>query len=349
MSKSARSSRAAIWVVGSWLLMAVQGVASPEPLRTSSGCGTEPIASPGSSSVVKIEIDGLDREFRLHTPAGYDPEKPMPLVLVIHGYTGTAERTETEYTSFSQHADSHGYVVAYPQATGFAVGEHFITSWNDLACNVSPGPEGSNCTAEAFDYPTPPECGESRECDWCSCNDDVGYIEAVLDEIETSLCVDLSRVYATGISNGGMFVQRLGCDLAQRFAAVAPVAGTLAKGSHCAPPASPKISLLNIYGTQDRTVPFDGTPASDGFLYSASSKVTAAWAAETSQNCEMEESSYSTSRDGVTGLKCRQRANCQTGAQVVDCGWDGGHDWPRKEKDQFGIDVIWEFFENNAR
>jgi hypothetical protein len=48
-------------------------------------------------------------------------------------------------------------------------------------------------------------------------------------------------------------------------------------------------------------------------------------------------------------FKCVQRAACATGAEVVDCGWDGGHDWPRTEDDQFSIDVIWQFFRKNGR
>ena len=271
------------------------------------------------------------------------------MVLVIHGYTGNVMKLENEYTSFSRHADRKGYVVGYPQATGFEVDGATITSWNDLACNASPGPEGPICTDEAFDYPTPPECGEPSECDWCSCYDDVGFIVSLLDELEATLCIDLDRVFATGISNGGMFVHRLGCDLPDRFAAIAPVAGTIARGFNCAPGPSPAISMMNIYATRDTTVPFDGVPASDGFLYTPSAEVLNAWAASDSQGCASEDSPYRTSKDGTQGLECIQRTSCASGAEIVDCGWDGGHDWPRKGNDQFGMDVIWEFFEKNGR
>jgi polyhydroxybutyrate depolymerase len=296
-----------------------------------------------------LEVGELVREYRLHLPTGYNPAVPVPLVLAIHGYTGTADKLENAYTTFSEHADRHGYVVAYPQATGFKVGEMLITSWNDLACNVSPGPEGSICAEGAFDYPTPPECGEVRECDWCSCYDDVGFITALLDELENELCIDRDRVFATGISNGGMFVHRLGCDLPDRFAAIAPVAGTIAKGFNCAPGAESKISMMNVYATRDTTVPFDGTPASDGFLYTPSAEVIARWASSDAQRCDQSDSPYPTSHDGVQDLECRQRANCGSGAEIVECSWDGGHDWPRTAEDVFGIDVIWEFFARNGR
>ena len=107
--------------------------------------------------------------------------------------------------------------------------------------------------------------------------------------------------------------------------------------------------MMNIYATRDTTVPFDGTPASDGFLYTPSAEVVSKWASALSQGCDPNDSPYPTSRDGVRGLECRQRANCATGAEIVDCSWDGGHDWPQKGDDHFGTEVIWEFFRKNTR
>jgi beta-galactosidase len=310
------------------------------------GCGDQRLI-PGRTTTALIEVGDLLREYRLHLPAGYDPEVPVPLLLVIHGYTGSAEETETSDTSFSRHADEHGYAVVYPQGTGFVAGGRTITSWNDLGCNASPGPEGSICTADADDYPTPPECGEPRECDWCTCHDDLAFIAALLDEVEAAVSIDRKRVFATGISNGAMFTHRLGCALPDRFAAIAPVAGTIARGFGCAPAGSPRISMMNIYGTRDTVVPFDGSASGDGFLYTPTAQVMAAWAE--SQQCSAESSPYPTSRDGVQGFRCIQHAGCASGAEVVDCAWDGGHDWPRAGEDQLGVDVIWEFFVKNGR
>jgi polyhydroxybutyrate depolymerase len=327
------------------LIVVVAATAGAEPPRPGGGCGTEPPVPAGESAALAITVGELEREYRLHLPTGYNPASPAPLVLAFHGYTTTAYQFENKYNSFSRHADEHGYVVVYPQGTSFEAGGQLITSWNDLACNASPGPDGPTCSEGSVDYPTPPECGEPRECDWCSCYDDVGFVAALLDEIEATLCVDLDRVFATGMSNGAMFVHRLGCDLSDRFAAIAPTGGTLARGFNCAPDSSPKISMMNIYGTRDTTVPFDGTPAEDGFL----SQVVAAWAGPESQRCEAEAIPYATSKDGIREFRCVQRANCATGAEIVDCAWDGGHDWPREGDDQFSIDVIWDFFEKNGR
>jgi len=325
--------------------VAADSPAGPHAVRTSVGCGANVAVLAGESVVRTIKVGELEREYRLHLPAGYDTRTAVPLVLAFHGYTTSAEKLENEYTSFSRHADQNGYVMVYPQATAFEVGGNLITSWNDLACNASPSPDGPICTEGAFDYPTPPECGEPRECDWCTCHDDVAFVVALLDEVEASLCVDLDRVFATGMSNGGMFVHRLGCDLSERFAAIAPVGGTIARGFNCAPAALPKISMINFHGTRDRTVPFDGKPASDGFLYTPTAQVMEAWAGPDSQQCSSETSPYPTPKDGIKDFECIQRADCATGAEVVDCGWNGGHDG----KDQFSVDVIWQFFEKNAR
>ena len=345
------TSRCRTAVIIACLVLSVFGYSSVEAgsPRASKGCGGTPPLAPGESEARTIQVGELEREYRLHLPTSYDPATPVPLVLVFHGYTGNVMKPGNEYTAFGQHGDLRGYIVVYPQATGFEVNGALITSWNDFGCNASPGPEGPICTDQADDYPTPPECGEPSECDWCSCYNDVDFVAALLDELEASLCVDLDRVFATGISNGGMFVHRLGCDLPDRFAAIAPVAGTIAKGFNCAPGSSQKISMINIYATRDTTVPFDGVPASDGFMYTPTSQVLDAWAAEDSQGCSAEASPYPTSRDGVQDFECIQHANCATGAEVVDCGWNGGHDWPRKGEDQFSVDVIWEFFEKNGR
>jgi len=343
-------SRRTITIAGCIVLLAFGTVAveagSPRP---SAGCGVRPPLTPGETAVRTLRVGELERTYRLYLPRGYGSDSASPLVLAIHGYTGTAEALENEDASFSRHADEHDYVVVYPQATGFEVEGKMVTSWNDLACNASPGPEGPICTEDADDYPTPPECGAPRECDWCSCHDDVGFIGALLDELGATLCLDLNRVYATGVSNGAMFAHRLGCDLSDRFAAIAPVAGTIAKGFNCSPPATQKISMINFYGTRDGVVRFDGSPSDDGFLYTPTSEVMAAWAGPASQHCNSEDSPYPTSKDGIQGFRCVQRANCTTGAEVVDCSWDGGHDWPHRGDDQFVVDVIWEVFARNGR
>jgi polyhydroxybutyrate depolymerase len=332
-----------------------RGEARKEPHGTrgvgTPGCGKTPPAAPGKSTKHSIKVGELDREYLLHLPTGYDRKTPTSLVLNIHGYTDTAERWESS-TGMSDHADGHGYVVAYPQSTSFRGdlnGMREVTSWNDLACNASPGPDGPTCADDSDPYPCPPECGECGPCNWCTCHDDLGFIDALLDSLESSLCLDRDHIYATGMSNGGMFVHRLGCDRAERFAAIAPVAGTLAKGFNCAPGRSPRISLMHIHGTEDGVVRLDGSRSDDGYLYTPVDEALEAWAGADSQGCAAGTTPYPTPADGKRALRCEQRDDCRSGAEVVSCSWSGEHNWPKAGDDPFGNDVIWEFFLKNSR
>jgi polyhydroxybutyrate depolymerase len=86
--------------------------------------------------------------------------------------------------------------------------------------------------------------------------DDVAFINSVIDDVSGQDAVDPGRVYATGISNGAFMAQRLGCDLADRIVAIAPVAGTLGAGVSCQP--DQPVSVLEMHGTSDPLVPYAG-------------------------------------------------------------------------------------------
>ena len=103
---------------------AVFGYSSVEagsPRASDRSCGGTPPLAPGESEARTIQVGELEREYRLHLPTSYDPATPVPLVLVFHGYTGNVMKPGNEYTAFGQHGDLRGYIVAYPQATGFEV------------------------------------------------------------------------------------------------------------------------------------------------------------------------------------------------------------------------------------
>ncbi len=311
----------------------------------STGCGESAPVPPGESAAFSMPAGELERQYVLHLPPDYDANRATPLVLDFHGYTGTAAGEES-FTGLSDHADAHGFAVVYPQGTSFAAGVGDpITSWNDLAGSASPGPRGPTCSETAFKYPHPPECGEPTPCNWATCHDDLGFVELLLDRLESELCVDSGRVYATGMSNGGMFVHRLGCDMAERFAAIAPVGGTLARGFNCAPGVP--LAMINIYGTRDEYVSQKGVVSTDGYYYTSAEDVLGKWAE--AQECDPATTAYPTSRDGTLDLACIQHDHCATGAEVVHCVWDGAHEWPEAEDLAFGNQIIWDFFSKHPR
>jgi poly(3-hydroxybutyrate) depolymerase len=247
----------------------------------------------------------------------------------------------------SQQADTHVFIAVYPESTSFDSNEGNYTSWNDLTCNVSTGPEGPTCS-EDFKAPFPPECGEPKDCTWCTCHDNLAFVDQLLDELEDTLCIDHERIYAIGLSNGDMFVHRLGCDRADRFAAIAPVAGTLAKGFNCAPDTSDPVSIMHIHGSQDFSIAADGT-SSWGSFHTPVNDVMGMWVSAESQDCSDTVTPYPTSADGTRHWECTQHANCTTGSEIVSCSWKGSHEWPMDDRDPFASKVIWEFFSKNSK
>ena len=141
----------------------------------------------------------------------------LPLVLAFHGAGATGPFMEA-YSGLTRLANRARFIAVYPTANG--------NLWNSAA--RGPAPE-----------------------------DDVLFVRSLLDQLEARLCVDAARVYATGVSNGGSFTALLGCELSDRLAAIAPVAG----GYGVQPPCHParRLSVLEIHGTDDWVVPYAGT------------------------------------------------------------------------------------------
>src|SRR5690606_1575024 len=173
-------------------------------------------------------------------------------------------------------ADAENFLVVYPEGTVNADGRR---AWNAGGC----------CTDHEVD--------------------DVGFVRAMLDDLDTRLCIDPTRRFATGMSNGGLMSFRLGCEASDQFAAIAPVAGVLLALGACNP--SRPVPLWQIHGTIDELVPFDGARDS-----------AEEWAAI--NGCaSATETSY---QNGV--VTCETWA-CPTAAEVEFCTCEGvNHCWP---------------------
>lgn len=180
--------------------------------------------SGAADRTISIAHDGRARSSILHVPPSYVEGSPMPLVLLLHGGGGNGAQAQASYR-MDPVADREGFLVAYPNGTG-RLGN--LLTWN-----------AANCCSYAFENDV----------------DDVGFLAALIDEIERTYSVDPRRIYATGMSNGGMMTYRLGCRMADRLAAIAPVAGALNETT-CTP-ADPLPALV-FHGTDDQHVPYNG-------------------------------------------------------------------------------------------
>jgi polyhydroxybutyrate depolymerase len=176
-----------------------------------------PAAFPVGSSVHTLTFDGQQREYRVYVPRSLT-DASASLVVMMHGGFGSAEQAELSY-GWDRQAETSGLVMAYPEGLG--------RSWNGGGC-----------------------CGPAMKRDV----DDVGFIEAMVAEIGSGLDIDPQRVFATGMSNGGIMSYRLACE-SDLFAAIAPVSATMLVDCDAPGP----VSVLHIHGGVDGSVPPDGS------------------------------------------------------------------------------------------
>lgn len=171
-----------------------------------------------------VEAAGLTRSYELHVPPNLPAGKAVPLVIVFHGSGDTGAGMES-FSKFDDVADREGFIVAYPDA--------IAANWND-------GREATGITSQFNKV------------------DDVAFTSALIKEISTTHAVDAKRVYATGFSNGAIFVHYLAAKLPARLAAVASVSGGIAEPlAREFKPAAP-LSIFIIHGSKDALVPFEG-------------------------------------------------------------------------------------------
>lgn len=188
---------------------------SPRGGTASAGCGAGGALPAAGMTREQLRSGGSLRDYRRFVPTGYTAETPTPLVVDIHGLTMNDD-LEALVTGMEDLADDEGFLVATPRGLGT------IPHWN----YVSDAPSG-----------------------------DIAFIADLVERVGEDLCVDTSRVYATGISNGGLMSSGLACRLPDVFAAVAPVAG-VAFFPGCAD--GPPVSYQATYGTADSVLPYAG-------------------------------------------------------------------------------------------
>jgi polyhydroxybutyrate depolymerase len=182
-------------------------------------------ASPAASRVADIVVGGA-RPVTIHVPAGYDANRPAPLLIVLHGYSSSGKGHDA-YFHLGQAAQQRGFLYAYPDGTVDSSGNHF---WNstDACCDFDP-----------------------------SGVDDAAYLAGVIAEARSSLAVDPRRIYLIGHSNGAFMSYAVACAQADQIAAIVSLAGaTFVEPADCVP-ADP-VAVLQIHGTADDTIAFKG-------------------------------------------------------------------------------------------
>lgn len=173
------------------------------------------------------------REYLLYVPKSLPAGRAVPLVLFFHGGGGHMAQAARSY-GWRETAEREAFVVAFPNGYSRFPGGRFA-SWNAGAC-----------------------CGDARDKQI----DDMVFVQAVITDIQQQLPINPQRIFATGMSNGGMLAHRLACDMAGTFRAIAAVAGT--DNSLSCQPARP-VSVLHIHALDDSHVLFAGGAGKDAF------------------------------------------------------------------------------------
>jgi polyhydroxybutyrate depolymerase len=167
-----------------------------------------------------INVGGIKRGYLVHEPAGWDHKQRLPVILFFHGGGGTAGGND-KLSHIIDFCDQNHIFLVCPEG----LNRH----WND-----------------------------GRKIKRVENHDDVAFIDQMIDEITSHWNVDKSRIYATGISNGGFFSQYLALNLPQKIAAVASVAATLSETVYQTAKPTHAVPIMFIIGTKDPLVPFEG-------------------------------------------------------------------------------------------
>ncbi len=268
----------------------------------------------GSQSIsMNLNYQNTVRNFLVHLPTGYTAGQQLPLVINMHGYTSNAQQQEA-YSLMDITANNNQFIVCYPNGLN--------NSWNSgftLPYNSSP--------------------------------DDVGFISKVIDTLHALYDVNLNRVYACGMSNGGFQSHRLACDLENRIAAIASVTGTIAEVAALNCTLSRHVPVMQVHGTLDPVVNYNGGTGSKSV-----EETINFWLGK--DGCQVISDTFAfantSTTDGSTVERIRYR-DCDGQTEI----WfykvtGGGHTWPggaidiptngNTNRDINASQEIWDFF-----
>ncbi|MDQ1256032.1 MAG: polyhydroxybutyrate depolymerase [Candidatus Hydrogenedentes bacterium] len=279
-----------------------------------------------------LEHDGLERVYHVYVPDSYDGDQALPVVVFIHG-TLVNWWQMSLLSGFNRVAEREGFIVVYPEGVNM--------EWND---------------GRGVPYLPWNETGI----------DDVGFVDAMLDALAAEYSIDEKRVYATGISNGAMMAHRLACELTERFAAIAPVSGTMPELLHetCAP--SRPIPVLMFHGTLDPLVPWEGGGVFGLPVWGLQLSVedTVAFWVEHNGCGATPEVTWEPNREllDLTQVWREHYSGGLEGSEVVLYGIEnGGHTWPggfayerqwimgRVSVDVDATEIVWDFFAEHPK
>ncbi len=252
-------------------------------------------------STKTIFYEGIKRTYHIHFPKNFKNKRALPMVLALHGGGGKGAMFEKGTgNTLTAAADKLGIVLVFPEGKN----KH----WND---------------------------GRSEIFKNKRAYDDVGFLSKVIDTMIMDYGIDAKRVYATGISNGGLMAIRLSIDLSEKIAAIAPVAAQLTKVLEGKALKTP-ISLMMFNGTLDPLMPFKGGHIKLFKFSRSRGEVLPTYATidyfkkfnKCKEKLETTKLPDTNLKDG-TQVEIEKYTNCENKTEVVLVKiLGGGHTWP---------------------
>jgi polyhydroxybutyrate depolymerase len=287
---------------------------------------------PGKNDITHtLDWQGYNRTYILHLPPVEKMQDPLPVLFHLHGGGGTAKGTPAlTFERFNTLTDRDGFIVVYPNA--------IEKNWND-------GRKSNLVTA------------------WQENVDDVGFIVAIIDSLNAMYQIDKSRIFTTGMSNGGFMSTRLLCDRADLFRGGAILTAQISEDylPGCNPVKPAAVLVMN--GTDDPLVPYDGGEIkvfnrSRGTIISTDAYIEF-W--KQKNGCQTKKPTVflpDTQKDGTT-VSINEYTDCdERGSLILYRIEGGGHTWPggkqylgkrligTTSREIVACDVIWKYFKS---
>jgi polyhydroxybutyrate depolymerase len=287
-------------------------------------------------TIETVAVNNLDRTYLVHLPRGYDHEQKYPVVILLHGMNQDTDDM-LRLTKFNDLADKDSIIAVYPSA--------LHGRWNvgvrapQKQTMRSPMGHGGRHGGFGGGFPGSggyPSGGQGQgrgdEQDQTPQPDDIVFLYRMLDQMATKFSVDAARIYATGLSEGGFMSMKVGCTMAERIAAIAPVGAAMPKTMICLPTRPVPVVMIN--GTSDPVVPYKG-----GTEHNLQSPVISvadsakAWAKIDGCAEKPTQTKLPAHEKGGMETKVETYDGCQQGAQVVLYSVKGGgNTWPGGEQ-----------------
>ena len=256
----------------------------------------------GSTFTCLIEHDNIIRQFYIYVGSTYTSNSSI--LFSLHGYTSRG-LWNMNYTGFQSIADQEGFIVIYPQGT-------LLPSTGQTHWNVGGWTTGST-------------------------TDDVGFINEIIEFIDDEYSIDQSRIYSTGMSNGGYMSYKLACDLSSKIAAVVSVTGSMTPETFDSCSPTHATSIAQIHGLQDSVVNYYGSLWSKPI-----EEVIDFWMSF--NNCS--ETPETIEINGINGGGIHNiYSNCDNQTSVeLFLMTNMGHDWPNFDNhDIQASTTVWDF------